>query len=126
MTGRLNIDYVEFYSSRLDDTERFFAKAFGWEFVEYGPDYRDIQNAGLGGGLERSDSNGKSQPPLIILRADDLESAYHQLCRAGAEITRDIFEFPGGLRFEFLEPGGTRMAVWSPNQAPVQQVGDAP
>jgi hypothetical protein len=31
---------------------------------------------------------------------------------AGAEITKEIFEFPGGRRFQFKEPGGTEMAVW--------------
>ncbi|TVP97446.1 MAG: VOC family protein, partial [Roseinatronobacter sp.] len=77
--------------------------------VAYGPDYRDIQGAGIGGGIER----GAHKAPLIVLRADDLQAAYDQLCRAGAEITKEIFEFPGGRRFEFREPGGSEMAVWS-------------
>ena len=57
MSGNANlkIDYVEFYSPRLEATEAFFSKAFDWSYVEYGPDYRDIQNAGLGGGIERTE-----------------------------------------------------------------------
>lgn len=39
----LQIDYVEFYSDTLEQTQDFFAKAFGWDFVDYGPNYRDIQ-----------------------------------------------------------------------------------
>ena len=54
MTLTLKMDYVEFASSDFDATEEFFAQAFGWEFVNYGPDYRDIQKAGIGGGLERA------------------------------------------------------------------------
>lgn len=109
MTQPLKIDYIEFYSAKLEVTQDFFAKAFSWEFVEYGPDYRDIQGAGTGGGIERS----KNKAPLIVLKADDLQAAYEQICAAGAEITKDIFDFPGGRRFEFREPGGTDMAVWS-------------
>ena len=109
MTEKLVIDYVEFYSPALEATQGFFASALGWEFIDYGPDYRDIQGAGIGGGIER----GAQQPPLIVLRADDLEAAESQLRAAGAEITKEIFAFPGGRRFEFREPGGTLMAVWT-------------
>ena len=108
MTQTFKIDYVEFYAAQLEVTQDFFAKAFGWEFIDYGPDYRDIQGAGTGGGLERSDT----KTPLIILRADDLQAAYDQITAAGARITKEIYTFPGGRRFEFLEPGGTAMAVW--------------
>ena len=106
---KLPIDYVEFSSPKLAETQRFFADAFGWSFVDYGPDYRDIQGAGTGGGLERGDP----RPPLIVLKTDDIEAALAQCRAAGGEITRDIFAFPGGRRFEFKEPGGTAMAVWT-------------
>jgi uncharacterized protein len=105
----LPIDYIEFTAPVLEETQAFFAAAFGWEFVDYGPDYRDIQGAGTGGGLER----GAPRAPLIVLRADDLEAALEQVRAAGAEITQEIFAFPGGRRFEFLAPGGIAMAVWT-------------
>lgn len=105
----MRIDYVEFTSPELEATQSFLATAFGWGFVNYGPDYRDIQDAGIGGGIER----GALRAPLIVLRADDLEAAFETVKAAGAEITRDIFEFPGGRRFEFKEPGGNAMAVWN-------------
>lgn len=111
MIINLKIDYIEFYSPQLEKTQNFFAKACDWKFVEYGPDYRDIQRAGTGGGIER----GENRAPLIVLKADDLEAAYNQICEAGAKITKEIFDFPGGKRFEFCEPGGTNMAVWSEN-----------
>lgn len=106
---KFKIDYVEFSSPELEATQSFFAEAFGWSFVEYGPDYRDIQDAGLGGGIER----GALRPPLIVLKADDLEGALKAVKAAGAEITKEIFAFPGGKRFEFKEPGGNAMAVWN-------------
>jgi len=105
----MKFDYVEFTSPKLEETEDFFGKAFGWTFVEYGPDYRAIENAGSDGGVER----GEWVAPLIVLKTDDLEAAFEKVSEAGAEIVKNIFAFPGGRRFEFVEPGGTKMAVWT-------------
>lgn len=105
----LSIDYVEFVSPALEETQQFFTAAFGWSFTDFGPDYRAIMDAGLDAGVER----GELQPPLIVLKSTSLEADKAQLLEAGAELTKDIFEFPGGRRFEFREPGGTLMAVWS-------------
>lgn len=107
--GGHEIDYVEFQSADLERTQAFFAQAFGWTFVEYGDDYRDVRGAGIGGGIER----GGSEPPLPVVRSHDLEATLAAVREAGAEITRDIFEFPGGRRFHFREPGGNEMAAWS-------------
>lgn len=104
-----NIDYVEFTSPELEKTQAFFSRAFGWEYVDYGPDYRDVKGAGIGGGIER----GETRPPLIVLKADDLEAMVDVVRAAGAQITKEIFDFPGGRRFQFKEPGGNEMAVWS-------------
>ena len=103
------IDYVEFTSPQLEETQAFFSAAFGWEYVDYGPDYQDIRHAGLGGGIE----SGDLRPPLIILKSDDLESMLETVKAAGGQITKEIFAFPGGRRFQFKEPGGTELAVWS-------------
>lgn len=105
----LTVDYIEYSSPDLEATQDFFAAAFGWSFVDYGPDYRDIQSAGIGGGIERAELRA----PLVILKSTDLEGDLARLIAAGAVITRPIFDFPGGRRFQFREPGGTEMAVWS-------------
>lgn len=111
MTGqkKVAINYVEFTSPQLEKTQAFFAKAFGWEYVDYGSDYRDVQGAGIGAGIERANLRA----PLVVLEADDLEAMLGTVKDAGAEITQEIFEFPGGRRFQFKEPGGNEIAVWS-------------
>lgn len=109
MSDDLKIDYIEFTSPEPEATQRFFGDAFGWDFIDYGPDYQDIQNAGTGGGIAR----GALRCPLIVLKTSDLQAAFEAVKRAGGEITKEIFDFPGGKRFEFREPGGAAMAVWS-------------
>lgn len=68
-----------------------------------------MADAGISGGI----AAGPLAPPLVILKAGDLDAALAQVSGAGAEITKPIFAFPGGRRFHFREPGGTEMAVWS-------------
>ncbi|MTH65114.1 VOC family protein [Paracoccus shanxieyensis] len=105
----MKIDYVEFNSADLGATKQFFSDAFGWGFNDYGPDYQEIVDGGISGGI----AAGGSAPPLIILKTDDLPAALARVTAAGAQITKPIFDFPGGKRFQFREPGGTEMAVWS-------------
>lgn len=105
----MKIDYLEFSSPDLPATRAFFASAFGWRFNDYGPDDQELADAGIAGGV----AAGALAPPLVILRAEDLEAALARVTQAWATITRPIFDFPGGRRFHFREPGGTEMAVWS-------------
>lgn len=108
----LKIDYVEFASADLAKSKAFFDRAFGWTFQDYGPDYAAMTNAGLDGGLQ-SDPEHAGAPPLVIVKADDLEAAEAWVKAAGGTVTRPIFVFPGGRRFHFREPGGNELAVWS-------------
>jgi hypothetical protein len=38
---------------------------------------------------------------------------------AGAIVTRDIHDFPGGRRFHFRDPAGNELAVWSEADRPL-------
>jgi predicted enzyme related to lactoylglutathione lyase len=105
----VQIDYLEFSSPDILATKEFFSRAFGWSFNDYGPEYQELADAGVSGGIAAA----PLAPPLVILKADNLEAALLQVEDAGAEITKPIFSFPGGRRFQFREPGGTEMAVWS-------------
>jgi uncharacterized protein len=105
------IDYIEFPSSDGASTRRFFADAFGWRFTNYGPTYDAIENAGIEAGIQAAPSEA-STAPLAIVRTLDLEAAERAVTAAGGVITRPAFDFPGGRRFHFREPGGNELAVW--------------
>jgi predicted enzyme related to lactoylglutathione lyase len=42
---------------------------------------------------------------------DDLEAALTAVTAAGGTVTRPIFAFPGGRRFQFLDPSGNEIAA---------------
>jgi uncharacterized protein len=113
---RLDINYVEFSSSDIGASRAFFAKAFGWSFTDYGPDYVAFDKAGIEGGIAKPEA-GSGTPPLVILYADDLDAAEAAMLAAGGTVVVPQFDFPGGRRFHFREPGGNVLAVWSARKA---------
>ena len=106
------IDYVELPGGKLEETKRFYAAAFGWRFVDYGPSYVAVEGAGLDGGIQ-GDPEEAPEAPLVILYAEHLESMRDEVVAAGGEIRRAIYSFPGGRRFHFRDPAGNELAVWS-------------
>lgn len=112
-TGKINC--VEIPSTNIEATKTFFGDAFGWTFVDYGAEYVAIENAGLDGGFYLSDrkavvSNGSV---LVVLYSGELERTMERVKSAGGRISKDIFAFPGGRRFHFLDRCGNEFAVWS-------------
>ena len=109
------IDYVELAGGDLPATKSFYAAAFGWGFTDFGPEYAGFEDAGLDGGLSAG-ATGATTAPLVILKAEALEDALARVEAAGGEITKPIFEFPGGRRFHFRDPAGNELAVWGPDE----------
>ena len=112
-TGK--IDYVELPGGELPAVKAFFTQAFGWSFVDYGPDYASFAE-GLDGGFY-SDAAEAVNKPLVILYSSELEATLAKVKAAGGVIVRDIFSFPGGRRFHFRDPAGNELAVWQPEEA---------
>jgi uncharacterized protein len=109
------IDYVELPSATAHElTRAFYAKAFGWEFTDYGPDYASTTTGDVDVGLNGHADEALSAP-LPVVRVADLEAAFDAVTKAGGIIAKPIFSFPGGRRFHFVDPSGSELAVWSEN-----------
>ena len=105
------IDYIEFTVTSIAAAKAFYGDAFGWTFQEYGPDYCEFRDGRLTGGF----AHGTSQPggALVVLYSTELESSLARVEKAGGRITKPIFSFPGGRRFQFTDADGYELAVWS-------------
>lgn len=106
------INYIEFKAANLETIKVFYQEAFGWKFTDYGPSYTAFSDSGLEGGFEKSEErilNGA----LIVLYHKNLEKILEKVKKAGAKISKEIFSFPGGRRFHFLDPAGNELAIWS-------------
>lgn len=108
------IDYIELPSKNLAATKSFFTQLFGWSFQDYGPDYCAFDDGRTTGGFFASEKTGRvaAGAPLIVFHHPELRKVSDEVARLGGEITREIFEFPGGRRFHFEAPGGGEFAIW--------------
>ncbi len=109
------LDYVEIAQRDVAAAKHFYSAAFGWAFNDYGPDYAGIrapEGDGEVGGL-----NGTREPssggPLVLLWSADLDATVTAVEAAGGEIVTPPYDFPGGRRFHFADPGGTVLGVWA-------------
>jgi len=112
------IDYIEFPVHDLEVSKEFYRAAFGWEFTDYAPVYSGIRGTGDRemGGLRQSDEVALGGV-LVILYSEDLEESLASVTRAGGTILAPPYDFPGGRRFEFADPDGHRLAVWTSDEA---------
>jgi len=106
------INYVEFKANDLDAIEKFYSTCFGWTFTSYGPNYISFENSGIAGGFEKT-SESITNGALVVLEHDNLEAIKGRIIDAGGKITVDIFSFPGGKRFQFEDPSGNELSVWT-------------
>ncbi|MGE7437728.1 MULTISPECIES: VOC family protein [Kitasatospora] len=105
---------VEFPTTSARESAEFFGSVFGWGATQYGPEYTDVD---CGGGVSlgfQQDHSEAPAGPLAVIQVDDLEATRSAVLKAGGTITVEAFDFPGGRRFHFREPGGNELAAWTP------------
>jgi hypothetical protein len=115
MHAHEKINYVEVPAKDLQATKAFFEAAFGWAFVDYGPEYTAFSGQGLDGGFYQTDlaASVAKGSALIVFYSERLEETLGKVESAGGRVVKPIFTFPGGRRFHFVEPSGNEFAVWS-------------
>ena len=108
------IDYIEFTSNDIPETKRFYAGAFGWEFTDYSPTYIGIKGEGREmGGFSENQKTAGACTTLAVIYSNDLEVSVGKVQKFGGSVSKEIFSFPGGRRFHFVDPSGNELAVWS-------------
>ncbi|NLP82543.1 VOC family protein [Microbacterium sp. CFH 90308] len=114
------IDLVELPAAdpaALSAARTFYESAFGWSFVSYGDAYVDTPDSGVTLGVNGSADATQQRAPLTVLYVADLEAARAAVTDAGGVIHHDIYSFPGGRRFHFVDPAGNELAAWSDGPA---------
>lgn len=105
--ARLN--YVELPAAEIGPAKAFYEAAFGWSLTEFGPTYAATMTGDTDVGIQ-ADAEEATKAPLPVIDVDDLDAALAAVTAAGGTIVRPIFAFPGGRRFQFLDPAGNELA----------------
>ena len=106
------IDYIEFHTSDVAASKRFYGTVFGWIFKDWGDDYVSFKDGRLAGGFRKSETVIAGSP-LVVLYARNLLEIEAEVIKNGGRIVEPTFEFPGGKRFHFADPTGNILGVWS-------------
>lgn len=106
--ARLN--YVELPTSDVGAAKAFYESVFGWSLTAFGPTYAATTTGDTDVGLQ-ADRAEATRAPLPVIEVEDLEATLAAVEKAGATIVRPIFAFPGGRRFQFLDPSGNEIAA---------------
>lgn len=117
MSAENRIDYVEIPVTDLKKARDFFAALFGWSFQEWGDDYMSFNDGRLEGGFRRATEPAPSSGVLVVFFSEDLERDLERVQELGATISVPVFSFPGGRRFQFVDPVGNEYAIWSAKAA---------
>jgi predicted enzyme related to lactoylglutathione lyase len=110
-----HFDYVEFPAQSAESfaaAKAFYKEVFGWSFQEWGAEYADTKDSGITCGLSSAPDH-RPAGTLAVLFTADLEGTRDRVIRSGGRIAKDIVAFPGGRRFEYIDPAGNRLGVWS-------------
>ena len=111
-TTNSHISYIEFKAKDIEAVKAFYTEVFNWTFKDYGPTYASFSNSGLEGGFEQT-ADDITNGALVVLYHEDLEQMKDKVIRYKGRISKEIFSFPGGRRFHFLDPAGNELAIWS-------------
>lgn len=102
--------YVELPVRDVAAVRDFYARAFGWSFTDFGPDYAATTTGDTDIGLNGDEAQWTAHL-LPVIDVDDLEAAEAAVRAAGGEVTLPIFAFPGGRRFHFRDVAGHEIAA---------------
>jgi predicted enzyme related to lactoylglutathione lyase len=113
MRSENRIDYIEIPVTDLPKARAFLETMFGWKFQEWGDEYFGFNDGSLNGGLRQANEPTPANGVLLTLYSEDLERDVVRVQDLGGTISQEIFPFPGGRRFHFIDPVGTEFAIWS-------------
>jgi predicted enzyme related to lactoylglutathione lyase len=109
-------NFIELPTRDLAASQVFFEKVFGMTMTAFGPTYACTLTGDVDIGLQ-ADQAEASGAPLPVILVEDLEATLAAATAAGAAITKPIFSFPGGRRFQFREPSGNELAAMQADPA---------
>jgi hypothetical protein len=102
--------YIELPATSTEEMKAFYGALFGWSFQDWGADYTAFSESGVDGGFNAGDEQ-RTKAPLVIIETDDIRAMEERVQQTGGTITLPTFQFPGGSRFHFTDPGGNELAV---------------
>lgn len=106
------ISYVELKTNNIDIIKKFYSKTFWWKFKDFWWTYTSFSNSWIYWWFEITDREIVNWV-LVVLYFDNLDIIKKSIIENWWVISEDIFTFPWGSRFHFIDPVWNELAIWS-------------
>src|SRR5687767_5904511 len=123
------MDPVVHFEMPAEDRKRmseFYAKAFGWQTQQLGPDMGDYvlvmttesddkgpkKPGAINGGFFTKTADMPAQHPSVVIAVDDIGQAMKKVARSGGEVLGEPMDIPGvGKYVAFFDTEGNRVSM---------------
>ncbi|MDC1143063.1 VOC family protein [Planctomycetota bacterium] len=108
------ICHIEIPATDLAKSKAFYAKYFGWEFMDHNDGYSMFDTGTIGGALDTGiKPSGKG--PTVVLTVPNVKDMLKEFKADGVKLLSDYTEIDGGYGFYayFADPAGNKMGIWS-------------
>jgi len=105
--------HVEFDSTDLERSKRFYEGLFGWKFRQFSDSMLAFgTDEGHVGGLEKVDSVTPGRSPSVWFQVDDIESYLTKVTGLGGQILRPKTDLPHvGWSAQAADPDGNPVGL---------------
>jgi uncharacterized protein len=103
-------NFIELPTHDLSASQAFFEGVFGMSMTNFSSSYACTLTGDVDIGLQ-ADPQESTQAPLPVIKVENLEMVFAAVTASGVPITKPIFSFPGGRRFQFRDPSGNELAA---------------
>ena len=107
--AKITPNYIEMKAHDLPASKAFYSEALGLQFTDYGDGYSCDERGPTFVAIAAGD---EPAAPMPTFESDDVEASLAAVRESGASIVAEIFDYPGGRRFECLDPSGNRIAIY--------------
>jgi predicted enzyme related to lactoylglutathione lyase len=108
------ICHIEWSSTDLERTKKFFSGLFDWEFEYWGENYLLFSPPeGVGGGIARMDKVNAGDSPLVHVEVDEIEPYLEKAKKLGGGVAAPKTEIPTVWWYAVLtDPDGNMVALF--------------
>ena len=118
------MNYIELPATDITATKKFYNDVFDLDWIDYGPKYCAHESKhltlALNGEAQSSDIHTAGEEsaigPFLLFESKNLQSTLSSVEAANGKILSNIYSYPGGKRFHFVDPSGNTIGVYRNDQ----------
>ena len=118
------MNYIEIPARDIESTKKFYTQVFNFNWIDYGLKYSAHQlgeitfavNAEAVAAEIHKPQDQNCIGPFVLFKTNNITLSLEKVRSSGGEILSDIYPYPGGSRFHFIDPGKNVIGVYQSDE----------